>query len=194
MYKKEYGVLLSKHIIKKVKGLRDKEEFSFFKKKYNIDEPIENMIKKRDEYFFKYAKHHKILFDGTLNMISKLKKHYALAITTSGYGIKLDFKLSYINKKDFKVIVDGTHVSKGKPNPECYLLTIKKLKLKPEECVVIEDALNGVASAKKAGVKCIAVETSFSKNRLKKAGADLVIKDISKLNKELIDKLGEIND
>jgi beta-phosphoglucomutase-like phosphatase (HAD superfamily) len=79
--------------------------------------------------------------------------------------------------------VHGEDVKKGKPDPEIYLLAAKKLKYKSSECLVIEDALNGVIAAKKAGCKVIGITTSFSKNILKKSGADYVVNNYRELTK-----------
>ena len=68
-------------------------------------------------------------------------------------------------------MITADEVSRGKPHPEPYLKTIEKLQLKPSECVVIEDSVNGVRSAKRAGAKCIAVTTSFRKHDLREADA-----------------------
>ena len=54
--------------------------------------------------------------------------------------------------EDFDALVDGTHVSKAKPDPEVFLLGAKELGLDPSDCVVFEDALAGVQAAKAAGM------------------------------------------
>lgn len=73
----------------------------------------------------------------------------------------------------FQVIVWGRQVSEGKPSPQGYLLAAKKLEVAPENCVVIEDAIDGVAGAKRAGMKCLAVTNNHSKQSL--VAADLVV-------------------
>lgn len=60
----------------------------------------------------------------------------------------------------FDAIIDGTKVSKAKPDPEVFLLAAKELGLSPGDCVVFEDAKAGVEAAKRAGMKCIGVGTS----------------------------------
>lgn len=57
----------------------------------------------------------------------------------------------------FELIVDGSEVARGKPDPEAYVLTATRLGLPPQECVVFEDSTVGVAAAKAAGMFCIAV-------------------------------------
>lgn len=59
----------------------------------------------------------------------------------------------------FDAVIDGTTVSKAKPDPEVFLLAAKELGLAPESCVVFEDAQAGVEAAKRAGMRCIGIGT-----------------------------------
>jgi beta-phosphoglucomutase family hydrolase len=84
----------------------------------------------------------------------------------------------------FQAIAHGTEVSEGKPNPQIFLLAAKKLGVSPGNCVVIEDAIAGVAAAKTAGMKCVAVTNSHHQESLKKA--DLIVDTLAKVSiKEL---------
>ena len=57
----------------------------------------------------------------------------------------------------FDVLVDGNEVAKAKPDPEVFLTAAKGLRVAPENCVVFEDALAGVAAAKAAKMVCVAI-------------------------------------
>lgn len=65
-------------------------------------------------------------------------------------------------KKHFAGIFAGDVVSHKKPDPEIYLLASEKLKLRPEDCVVVEDSRNGLLAAKKAGMYCIITKSSYT--------------------------------
>jgi len=73
----------------------------------------------------------------------------------------------------FGAVVWGREVTEGKPSPQAYLLAARKLVVDPQNCVVIEDALAGVIGAKRAGMKCLAVTNTHSRDRLHEA--DLVV-------------------
>ena len=60
------------------------------------------------------------------------------------------------------LIVSSEDVKKGKPDPESYLLAAEKLGVSPEECLVLEDSVNGVKSALAAGMNVIAIATPFT--------------------------------
>ncbi len=95
--------------------------------------------------------------------------------------------LNNINLSEyFEFIVSADEVEQCKPNPEVYLKVLENFninlnnKIKPEECVVIEDAPHGVMAAKSAGMKCIAVTNSKSDTEI--SGADLVVDSLSELD------------
>ncbi len=66
---------------------------------------------------------------------------------------------------------------KRKPAPDVYLLAAKRLRMRPKECVVVEDSIVGVEAARRAGMKCIAVTNSFPASKLRKA--DLIVKNLN---------------
>lgn len=70
-------------------------------------------------------------------------------------------------------IVSEEDVSRGKPDPQGFLLGAERLVVPPVECVVLEDAPEGIAAGKAAGMRCIGVATTWPAEML--AGADLVV-------------------
>ncbi|MBL8013999.1 MAG: HAD family phosphatase, partial [Candidatus Omnitrophica bacterium] len=69
----------------------------------------------------------------------------------------------------FEVVVCGCEVKNGKPHPEPYLKALRDLKMNAEDAVVIENAPFGIKSAKSAGLRCLALETSLPREFLKEA-------------------------
>jgi len=63
----------------------------------------------------------------------------------------------------FDVIVTGTEIENGKPDPEIYLLTAERLGVAPSECLAVEDAPAGIESAKAAGMTVWAVRTEYTR-------------------------------
>jgi HAD superfamily hydrolase (TIGR01509 family) len=86
----------------------------------------------------------------------------------------------------FSAIISADDVTKGKPDPEPYLLACSRLSLKPEDCLVLEDAAMGIASAKSAGCKCIAVRGTPGQDYSK---ADLVINSLEEITVKTIKSL-----
>jgi HAD superfamily hydrolase (TIGR01509 family) len=57
----------------------------------------------------------------------------------------------------FELVVSGHDVERGKPSPDIFLETCRRLRVPPEACLVVEDSFNGVSSAVAAGIRCVAV-------------------------------------
>src|SRR5882762_840192 len=96
------------------------------------------------------------------------------AIGTSAPRANVDFTLSKTGTaRFFNVILDESFVTHGKPNPEIYLKVAQALKLPPQQCVVIEDSLSGIAAGKAAGSKVIGITTTHTKAEM--ASTDMVI-------------------
>ncbi len=80
----------------------------------------------------------------------------------------------------FQVIVSGRDVNEGKPSPQSFLLAAARLGVRPQDCVVIEDAMAGVTAAKRASMFCIAVTTTNVSAQL--AEADLIVDTLEKVS------------
>jgi beta-phosphoglucomutase len=80
----------------------------------------------------------------------------------------------------FQAIAPGTEVPVSKPDPRVFLLAAERLAVRPENCVVIEDAIAGVTGAKRAGMKAIAVTNSHPADTLEEA--DLVVGSLEKVS------------
>ena len=121
---------------------------------------------------------------GLLPLLQKLKElNIPMAIATSGIQVNIDFMFSNIDIRNyFDVIVNSSHIKKGKPDPEIYFKAAELLNVKPENCLVFEDAVVGINSAKAAGMKVIGVLTTHSAGEL--AGADALINDYTELVQE----------
>jgi HAD superfamily hydrolase (TIGR01509 family) len=84
----------------------------------------------------------------------------------------------------FEVIVTSDDCAHAKPHPELYLTALKALKLKPSECIAIEDSPRGLASARLAGIACMVVPTELTAG-LEFEGALAVNGDVSAVLKEV---------
>ena len=85
--------------------------------------------------------------------------------------------------------ISGSDVTHGKPHPEIFTKAHELLGLKAEECVVVEDAVNGIVAGLAAGCKCIAVTTTASTEMLSEAGASLCFADYTQVSIEKINDL-----
>jgi beta-phosphoglucomutase family hydrolase len=112
---------------------------------------------------------------GAVELIKSLQEHgIKQAIASSAPPENIEVVIGGLGIEDsFQAIACGFDVPEGKPNPQIFLLAARKLGVRPSSCVVFEDAIAGVAGAKSAGMKCVAVTNSHPGSKLKKA--DLII-------------------
>jgi len=104
-----------------------------------------------------------------------------LAVATSADRVKMEGNLVEIGLPagTFQVCLTGSDVEHKKPHPEIFLTAAARLGLAPEQCLVVEDAPNGIQAARAAGTKCLALTTSFTEAELLDAGADWVAPDLA---------------
>jgi beta-phosphoglucomutase len=116
---------------------------------------------------------------GVLDFIDLCKESgLKIAVATSADKIKMEVNLREIGipEASFDATVNGLEIERKKPFPDIYLKTAKLLNVDPDECLVVEDAPNGIKAAKSAGMKCLAVATSFPAEELQEA--DWVASDL----------------
>jgi len=99
-----------------------------------------------------------------------------MAIASSATVEDIEFVLNKIPiRDDFEAIIDGSRVSKGKPNPQIFLKAAADLQARPEDCVVFEDSLAGIKAANAAGMKVVGITTGHKAEQLQPSS--LVIDD-----------------
>lgn len=87
-----------------------------------------------------------------------------MGIGSAAIPFNIDFVLDNLNiRKYFPIVVSAHDVLESKPHPEVFLKVADRLKVKPEECVVFEDAPKGVEAARNAGMESVAITTMHSK-------------------------------
>ncbi len=130
------------------------------------------------------------LFEGAENFVRKMEKDFALGIVSMARREQIEFVLERVNLKDcFSIIVSSEDVSNHKPNPECYrkgfaLLDAARTRrghnpISQGECLVVEDAPQGIMAGKSAGLKTLGITNTVDAKSLREAGADVVSKSLS---------------
>jgi beta-phosphoglucomutase len=128
--------------------------------------------------------------DGAAELIDQLHDAgFLLALGSSGPPENVGLVLDAVECRHcFKGIVTGVDVTRGKPDPQVFLLGAERVGALPEHCVVIEDAPAGVAAAHAAGMKCVAV-VSTGRVQEQLAAAELTVDSLRELNVEIIREL-----
>jgi HAD superfamily hydrolase (TIGR01509 family) len=192
----EEGIrLTSKEYYKNYLAFDDKNCFEkILKKSGRFASPaeIQEFVERKAKYYEVYIQKNLILFPGVKKWVRHLSKRYPIAIASAALKNEIRQILKRANLlKKFKVIVGAEDTKKSKPDPESYLLALKKLnryrKILPQECLVIEDSIFGIDGAHSASMKCIALAHTYKRNQLKKA--DLVLNSFRELSLKKIQSL-----
>ncbi len=123
---------------------------------------------------------------GLVPLLKGLKgKGVKLAVGSSGMIENVDFVLDKCGIREFfDVIVNGGMVTKGKPDPEIFSLAAELLELPPHEVVVFEDSFHGIEAARRAGMKVVALSTTFAPDQ--HTDFDLLIPDFTGLGAQTV--------
>lgn len=156
------------------------------KNKYKLTQTLEELIEYERNKYFKHLNSDECeitLIEGVKDLIKDLHKNRVkLAIASSSplnviEAIAKKFQI----EEYFEVFVTGDYVAKSKPEPDIFLYAAEKLGVSPENCIVIEDSNNGVRAAKKAGMKCVGINSDVEA-RQDISMADLEINSFKEVN------------
>ena len=112
---------------------------------------------------------------GVIKLITSLEEHgFKMALASSAPIENIQLLSTGLGIENrFQAIISDKDVTQGKPNPQGFLLAAQRLGVEPRNCIVIEDAVAGVAAAKRAGMHCLAITNTHPRESL--AEADLIV-------------------
>ncbi len=138
--------------------------WSFMKDSGFSHSQCEDLRNSRNRLYASLLSEQSLLIEGVPKVLEQLSTKFKMAIVTSS---RLDhFEIihrSTMILHHFEFVLTSDDYSKTKPNPEPYLLGLKKIGFKSDECLVIEDSARGLTSANKAGMKCLMIPNDLSK-------------------------------
>ena len=143
---------------------------------------VSALVERKAAYYQKVITKELRIFPGVKNFVKMHSRRYPLAVVSGALlrEIELILKSGGL-RKYYEFLISSEDVSRGKPDPQCYKLALKKMsrmgifqskRLKPADCIAIEDSVHGVIAAQEAGMKCLAVTNSYTRKAL--AHADWV--------------------
>ena len=179
---KERGIEFSKADFMRHFGQRHDTIIKFALGDKLSPEEVNAITEKKQALYRRRVSQNIIPLPGAIKLIKLLNRHrIKTAIASSAVLKNIDVILQGLGiENSFQAIAFGTEVAEGKPSPQIFQLAATKLGVKPANCVVIEDAIAGVAAAKRAGMKCVAVTNSHPGTRLK--NADLIVDTLEKVD------------
>lgn len=163
----EYGkkpVLCENGLVQPFVGARGEVVWEELKKRYNLAEDTNVLREKRRQAILKLLDGEIEPNPGVIKLLEYLKREgFRIALATGTDPRIVDKILTRFEIKGyFEVVVTGGDTQKSKPDPEAYIIASRRLGIAPSDCLVIEDAEVGVAAAKSAGMRVIAVNTKYN--------------------------------
>lgn len=148
-------------------GLPTKVKLQMLSKKYYLPEQLHSFINDVKQSYtaeLVYQRCHPMFHHQYA--LSKLKQEgYQIAVCSNSIRKTIELMMDRAGLMPYlDLIVSNEDVTKAKPDPEMYKTAIKKFGLKPEECVVVEDNLNGIQAGKESGATVLEVATVFDVN------------------------------
>jgi len=184
---RKFGKEVKDETLWKMMGRKPLEAITVFAEDLELDISPKKLLEIRDELFVKKLVNEVEPMPGLFDILNILKGKVKMAIATGSPQKFLKIVLDKLKIESyFDVFVTSDEVEKGKPDPEVYNTAVKRLKVAPFECVVLEDSSNGALAAVRAGCYTIAVPTVYTNKQ-----------DFSFVNyvaKDLKDAAGKINE
>lgn len=105
-----------------------------------------------------------------------------VAVASAADLTKVLINLEYLGlgDRDFDTILSGQDVEHKKPHPEIYLEAARRVGVAAADCLVVEDAVNGIRAGVAAGARCLGITSSFSEATLREAGASWIAPDLAR--------------
>ena len=180
----EHGVSYRGEYHRNVLGVSYRLAVEFYKNAFHISASVEELMRRRGEIATDFFANRVGLFPSaktTLEQLREMKLHLAVATSSVSASARPFLDRTEIRSL-FSVVVTGDEVQQGKPHPDIYLRTAKKLGISPEACLVVEDALAGIAAGKAANMRVAAIpDTRFVDPREYEKEANYVLGSLSEI-------------
>jgi len=180
----EYGINYRGEYHGNVLGVSYRLAVGFYKNAFHISASVEELMRRRGEIATEFFANRVGMFPSAKATLEALRQmNLRLAVATSSVSASARPFLERTGLKDFfEVVATGEEIRRGKPHPDIYLHVAGKLNLPADACLVVEDALSGVAAAKAANMRVAAIpDTRFVDPQAYEKEADYVLEGLSEI-------------
>ncbi|HVJ09872.1 MAG TPA: HAD family phosphatase [Acidisarcina sp.] len=182
----EFGIVLPEQVYEDYKGRPDETMMREIAAKLANPAINADELLRRKHRAFEAMEHTILPIPGAVEFVLWAKLRYRIAVATSATPRNREVALHALGLTSaFEAVVDAGDYQHPKPDPEVFQVTARELALRPEQCWVIEDTLNGVKGAKAAGCVAVGLTTTFAGEALVAAGADLIVHSFAELKSRL---------
>ena len=160
---RQFNKTLPEKVRLKMMGRKPLESMKIFVEALDIPEDAVKLLEMRNDIMREKYRTDLVPLPGLVHIIDAFYGKLKMAIATGAQEEFLDIVVDQLEiRNKFDVLQASDGIEQGKPHPEIFLKTCEKLGLKPGECIVLEDSLNGVLAGKKAGCYVIAVPSEYT--------------------------------
>lgn len=191
-YAKREGFTMLEPVSLKINGMHSNDIFPMLLGDEVVAEyGLDRLNREKEEVYREMYRPNIKPIAGIIELLQRAKESgIKCAIGSSGCRENVEFIIEGLGIADYiDASISGSDVTHGKPHPEIFTKAHEALGLKAEECIVVEDAVNGIIAALAAGCKCIAVTTTATAEVLSEAGASLCFEDYTALTIEQLQSL-----
>lgn len=185
---REYGVTMTDEQFATTFGQTSRDIIHHFWGANVSDEQIRQMDTRKEEIFRELISHQVPVMPGAMELIADLSASgFRLGIGSSGPPENVRLVIDRLNLASvLSAYVTGADVTRGKPDPQVFLLTAERMKIEPARCAVVEDAVHGITAARRAGMKAIALTGTATREAFQ--DADLVVDALKELSADRVAK------
>lgn len=187
------GMELTHDMLAETMGMRHDLVAAYWMRKFKREDlSLEVINQKVEEKMSFHVRNHVGFFPGAKTCFQVAKDAgYKIAIASSSPDVMINAVVERLGIQD---ILDTTHSAEhekhGKPEPDVYITTAVKLDVVPEQCIAIEDSLNGLRSAKAANMKTIAIpDARYTSKDSTNGLADIVLESLEEVDRDLLGTL-----
>ena len=182
-----YGILTDDAELATYAGTTHGWLFEDISRKRGVEVPLPEAVARKDQLFFAAMERADLQpIPGIPQLLRRLRAlGVKMAIASSSSDAFIASVVDRLQIRSyFDVLVSGENLPKSKPYPAIYTLTARRLGVRPRDCVVLEDAAQGVQAAKGAGMYCIGFDSPDSYGGQDLSLADRIVQFIDEIDVE----------
>lgn len=177
----EIGIVLPESVYDSYKGRPDRTMMPEILRARSSAADAEHVMQRKKE-FYEQIEHELRAIDGAADFVRWAAGRFRLGLATSATPRNRAAALRMLDIEScFQSVVDTDRFQRPKPDPEIFQVAMRDLALRPEQCWVLEDSTAGVGAGKAGGSFTVGITTTFDRETLLSAGADLVVESFAEL-------------
>jgi beta-phosphoglucomutase-like phosphatase (HAD superfamily) len=184
----EYGISFSYPKFQSTFGMNNKNILTEILGQHPLPDFLEEVSRKKEGSFRNSIHGLTQLLPGVRFWLERFASwHVYQAVASSAPLENIDFMVDELGIRRYFTALVSAYELPGKPNPDVFLTAARALEVDPSQCLVIEDSVVGVEAAQSAGMRCVAVTTTYSREMLTKA--DRIVDRLDHMTDDMLHEL-----